>query len=51
MMDAAPNNSFERTHPRALAALGRCGVPLNSGVRPQEYDARCTSNSPDNSQW
>jgi hypothetical protein len=30
--DSRPNNSFERTHPRALASLGRCGVRLNSGV-------------------
>ncbi len=28
-----PNISLERTNPRALAALGRCGLPLSSGVR------------------
>jgi hypothetical protein len=27
-----PNNSLERTNPRVLAALGRCGSPLSSGV-------------------
>lgn len=28
-----PNNSFERTHPRALPPIGPSGLPLNSGVR------------------
>jgi len=27
------NNSFERTNPRALPSVGRCGLPLNSTVR------------------
>ena len=28
-----PNNSFERTNPRALASREHCGWPLNSAVR------------------
>lgn len=34
--DQPPNNSLERTNPRALAALGRCGLPLSSSVGPHE---------------
>jgi hypothetical protein len=32
-MMSRPNNSLERANPRALAALGRCGLPLSLGVR------------------
>jgi hypothetical protein len=28
----APNNSLQRTNPRALASLEHCGWPLSSGV-------------------
>ena len=28
-----PNNSLERTNPRARASRGRCGLPLSSSVR------------------
>src|SRR5882672_4741934 len=46
-----PNNSFERTRPRALASLGHCGVPLNSTVRCHNHRTGSTMHEDISNPW